>query len=490
MANETPQKPEPESRAKPLGGRRLLWEVYQTDFDTGMWALIGGGGVAILALGGFAGAAGPKGAFVIAVLGALLAGIIGLAAGAIGAFVGFLFGLPRTLTSNELRGARATATADPGNEAAKEVNGDGEAAPDAAPAAGVEEAAPTGTVRSSYTDVNTNLEQISDWLTKIIVGVGLTQLNSIPKEIDGFGDRVGVYFLAGGKALGIGTGIYCLILGFFLAYVGTRVRLSLIFTASQRNNNRTGDGIDLVGDSANSMFLEAASASPGEGTGDRTLRQADSMVLSKSLTELTSLDQLRARANALARSSSPTGPMEARDLYEHILKQAPATPDLLSGYAQVLGLTGQGDKAHEVLGTVNILSSSTQEKSEAARKVGEAELRGEVLAGLYGRDGKDYEHAIAKLEELEKLPGKDRDLWVHIWSACAHGQRYAVTKQEADREKVADEVRKALEIEPKRKAYLASLYDPKLVRNGEDDLTSLYPDEALDAFLTPESPTG
>lgn len=37
---------------------------------------------------------------------------------------------------------------------------------------------------------NTNLEQISDWLTKIIVGVGLTQLNSIP----GFFKRAAVFF--------------------------------------------------------------------------------------------------------------------------------------------------------------------------------------------------------------------------------------------------------------------------------------------------------
>jgi len=30
---------------------------------------------------------------------------------------------------------------------------------------------------------NTNLEQISDWLTKILVGVGLTQLREIPGQV-------------------------------------------------------------------------------------------------------------------------------------------------------------------------------------------------------------------------------------------------------------------------------------------------------------------
>lgn len=31
---------------------------------------------------------------------------------------------------------------------------------------------------------STSLEQVADWLTKIIVGVGLTQLNKIPRKLD------------------------------------------------------------------------------------------------------------------------------------------------------------------------------------------------------------------------------------------------------------------------------------------------------------------
>ena len=40
---------------------------------------------------------------------------------------------------------------------------------------------------------NTNLEQISDWLTKILVGVGLTQIGSISSALGSFGkDRKSV----------------------------------------------------------------------------------------------------------------------------------------------------------------------------------------------------------------------------------------------------------------------------------------------------------
>lgn len=483
MAIVSPQTNFPASGAAPgTDGVPLLWKTYLKDYDMGMSILIFGGGTIILVAGGLAGVDGRTG-IAGAVLGGLLATMIALAAGVIGAFAGFLFGLPRTLTSNELRGDSSARANDPANvtDDADAQSGIGGSAPASA------QQTQSGALRSSYTDVNTNLEQISDWLTKIIVGVGLTQINRIPTEIDAFGNRVAVYFGSGGKVLAIGAGLYALILGFFLAYVFTRVRLSLIFTASQRNNNRTSDGDNLVASSDDAFFVEAARASPGEGSSNPAVRRADSVVLHSKPSRLLTVGQMRARANALARSAKP---IEARKLYEQILQQVPPTSDLLADYAQVLSLAGDSEKSREVLGAVNVLSSSSVEKREAARKVGEAELRGEVLAGLYGRDGKDYEHAIAKLEELSKLPGKDRDLWVHIWSACAHGQRYAVTKQEDDRTIVRDEVRKALEIEPKRKSYLASLFDPKLVKNGENDLVSLYPDEELDALLlTGTSPT-
>jgi hypothetical protein len=38
---------------------------------------------------------------------------------------------------------------------------------------------------------NTNLEQISDWLTKILVGVGLTQLGRVGGALDAIGVSVG-----------------------------------------------------------------------------------------------------------------------------------------------------------------------------------------------------------------------------------------------------------------------------------------------------------
>jgi MFS family permease len=73
-----------------------------------------------------------------------------------GAFLGFLFGIPHT------RQAQV--------ESSSSTSG------------GTHEAVSQSQQGSPY-EPNTSLEQISDWLTKIIVGVSLTQLNNIPIKL-------------------------------------------------------------------------------------------------------------------------------------------------------------------------------------------------------------------------------------------------------------------------------------------------------------------
>lgn len=78
---------------------------------------------------------------------------------------------------------------------------------------------------------NTNLEEISDWLTKVIVGVGLTQVPSIVDHTQKI-----VSFVASGMLLDLGaasshvlagaTLVYFSILGFIYVWMSTRLYLS------------------------------------------------------------------------------------------------------------------------------------------------------------------------------------------------------------------------------------------------------------------------
>jgi hypothetical protein len=124
--------------------------------------------------------------------------ILSSAAFTFGALLGFLFGVPRTLTS--------------------EADAHGQ---DAA----------TGAATGPGIRPNSNLEQISDWLTKILIGVGLVELtklvHSIGKLRDSLAPSLGDDEVA--KAFTLGLLIGYLFSGFLVGYIFTRLRLQSAF---------------------------------------------------------------------------------------------------------------------------------------------------------------------------------------------------------------------------------------------------------------------
>lgn len=129
---------------------------------------------------------------------ALVAGLVlGLACLFIGFLLGFLFGIPRSLQGPA--GAPRSAIDDPnfGND--------------------------------RYA-ANTNLEQISDWLTKILVGVGLTQLTTLPARLLGFGTYFGPLLGPGdNQGVAVAAALFFGIGGFLSGYIWTRLYLGREF---------------------------------------------------------------------------------------------------------------------------------------------------------------------------------------------------------------------------------------------------------------------
>jgi hypothetical protein len=111
-----------------------------------------------------------------------------------GAFLGFLFGIPRSLQKTQ-----------------------------SIPSAESQ----TFNTNSSFAD-NTNLEQISDWLTKIIVGVSLTQMDKLGPNLHSIAQTYasGLYGL-GNTALPFAYAviIFYSIAGFLYSYLWTRINL-------------------------------------------------------------------------------------------------------------------------------------------------------------------------------------------------------------------------------------------------------------------------
>ena len=113
-----------------------------------------------------------------------------------GALLGFLFGIPRALTSDA--GMRS------------------------------------GELDSRLT-ANTNLEQVSDWLTKIIVGATLVQLGNLTRRFGELATSVSSIFGSPSEQNKIMAGaiiLYAAAYGFFAAYVGARSIISFLFYLS------------------------------------------------------------------------------------------------------------------------------------------------------------------------------------------------------------------------------------------------------------------
>ena len=82
---------------------------------------------------------------------------------------------------------------------------------------------------------NTNLEQISDWLTKLLVGAGLVQLGAIKTGLVDFQLSIERAFAtdrapAAVGAFAVGVLLFYLITGFIFGYVWARTVLPLAFT--------------------------------------------------------------------------------------------------------------------------------------------------------------------------------------------------------------------------------------------------------------------
>lgn len=89
--------------------------------------------------------------------------------------------------------------------------------------------------KASY-QPNTNLTQVSDWLTKIIIGVGLVQFGQLAQTIGRLGDSLEASFGGepAGKPYGIALVVGYFLIGFLTSYLYTRLRLQWAFAQADR----------------------------------------------------------------------------------------------------------------------------------------------------------------------------------------------------------------------------------------------------------------
>jgi hypothetical protein len=156
-----------------------------------------------------------------------IGGMIFLASSSVGGAFGFLFAVPRVLTQDDSIGDETADT---------------------------EAATPVARLRARLLRSNTNLERISDWLTTMLVGVGLSQLGSIDPALSRFRDFLVQYanIAPAGKACATGCAgmlptvgpmvlVFGLVMGFLFLYLYTRLILVSLFNQVEDELAKGGD---------------------------------------------------------------------------------------------------------------------------------------------------------------------------------------------------------------------------------------------------------
>lgn len=131
-----------------------------------------------------------------------------------GMLLGFLFAIPRILPAGAIIAPARPVT-----------NAGGKRESDPGPAGLISH---TG---YSPSEINSNLVEVSDWLTKIIVGVGLVELKHLPAAARGVADYIAPSLgLEAKMAAPMAGGImlFYSVLGFLIGYLLTRIYLSVI----------------------------------------------------------------------------------------------------------------------------------------------------------------------------------------------------------------------------------------------------------------------
>jgi hypothetical protein len=198
-----------------LARRRSAGETLQ-DRDTKwtqsavlIWCYVGAVGLVLFAIRAVVPAGNVEAMFRILGAGVVIGGGAFLA----GALLGFLFGIPRALPPTTVEKTATTG-----------------AVPPPAPFMPAPNDAQQRNNRPIL-QVNTNLEQISDWLTKIIVGLGLINLKQMPEQFRNLSSYLAAGFgnVEGREAITLALVILFLVSGFLLGYLLTRLFLTAAF---------------------------------------------------------------------------------------------------------------------------------------------------------------------------------------------------------------------------------------------------------------------
>ena len=314
--------------------------------------------------------------------------------------------------------------------------------------------------------VNTNLEEISDWLTKILVGATLTQLVKIPAGVvetakfmaDGMGAPGSVTFAAS-------ILVYFSSVGFFAGYVLTRMFFSGAFGRS--DSQLSSPEISALQETR----LSLDPAVPNDPKALATARKSSEIRITDSL----SGPVAAAVASGALLNNDTERAVQAAQI---AVQKSPDDPRVHLNYAIALQrYAPSSDMVRQELETAVAIVNR-----KAGADVAEDIYNSIVYFYLYVPPAEGFTKAIEYGEQYLKAHTPSRQsLWVNL--ACAYGQQYEYLKSSASekeltdiKKKAHDAIRHALDLNPQSAVRFRELAtgsaDPE-----DNDLQALAKDD-------------
>lgn len=263
---------------------------------------------------------------------------------------------------------------------------------------------------------NTNLEEISDWITKIIVGLGLVQATTIWEKVWSLAGKFneGIQNAGGGDVLFVLTVAAASIGGFLFFYLETRTRILLLLldTEAASDHPEIARKFDK---SSNAPITDLpVTATTGSRPSNRAIAApevaSDRDVRSVPYSSLQTADQRAAWAAAQARAGNFPA---ATDAIRVAVQQKPKDPVLRVKLADIYILQQLWESALATLKEAEQISPNDNDI-----------LKRELYVSLYLEPPQSFRTALPIAEKLISNPNTANDPAVWLWQAAALGQKF------------------------------------------------------------------
>jgi hypothetical protein len=345
-----------------------------------------------------------------------------------GAALGFLFGIPRGRRAGEveIQTEPAPRKTPPSGQATPGREGEGR--------------------REVAIRPNTNLEDISDWLTKILVGVGLTQLGTIADGLRRLGSALAPALgdATSSAAFGLTLVISFTAIGFLVGYLWTRFYLGAAFQRAETEVEREVTDVRRELEEVKQMQDEV---------GRSVITLAD---LPGSVARNAQGDALQPLLAAISAPDKPTEQLlrEAADEYERLRRDIPSTPQRTVQLSKVV------TDCLIIAQERQLPASKIQElfrSGEGGRVVAQAWIRANPDPQFFDLALDGIEHPTSAFEQYQALlaaealvPVLDKGKWESLRAALEDqmsGDEGKYIRQDSDRWAIAQRILRLLERE-------------------------------------------